>query len=65
MVALDENGKPVEVPPIAAESEGEKRREREAQLRRRNRLTERDQIVLERGDMRGGTLPGIRPVAPS
>ena len=60
MVALDDDGRPTEVPPIAPESEDERRREREAQLRRDNRLAERDQIVLERGDLRGGTLPDIR-----
>jgi acyl-CoA hydrolase len=61
MVALDDEGRPTEVPPIAAETPDELRREREAQLRRDNRLTERDQIVEERGDLRGGTLPGITP----
>jgi acyl-CoA hydrolase len=59
MVALDDDGSPTEVPPISVETEDEMRREREAQLRRDNRLRERDQIVVERGDARGGTLPGI------
>jgi acyl-CoA hydrolase len=63
MVALDEEGRPAEVPPLAPESEQELRREREAQLRRDNRLAERDQIVLDRGDVRGGTLPDIRPTS--
>ena len=49
MVALDEEGRPIEVPPIAPETEDERRRQREAQLRRSNRLAERDQIVEERG----------------
>jgi acyl-CoA hydrolase len=49
MVALDDEGRPVEVPGIAAETEDERRREREAQLRRSNRLAEREQIVAERG----------------
>jgi acyl-CoA hydrolase len=61
MVALDDEGRPAEVPPIAPENDTEARREREAQLRRENRLKERDQIVLDRGDLRGGTLPGITP----
>ncbi|MBA3421445.1 MAG: acyl-CoA thioesterase [Thermoleophilaceae bacterium] len=44
MVALDDEGRPVEVTPIEPESEEEHRREREAELRRRNRLAEREQI---------------------
>ena len=37
MVALDDDGRPAEVPPLEAESADEQRREREAQTRRRNR----------------------------
>ncbi len=48
MVALDDDGRPTEVPPLLAESEQELRREREAQTRRRNRLAERDEIVRTR-----------------
>ena len=48
MVALDEEGKPCQVPPLIAEDATERRREREAQTRRRNRLAERRQIVEER-----------------
>ncbi|MEJ7875720.1 MAG: acyl-CoA thioesterase [Solirubrobacterales bacterium] len=48
MVALDEDAKAAAVPPISAESETEERREREAEVRRRNRLAERDEIVLAR-----------------
>ena len=44
MVALDDDGRPAEVPPLTASSEDERRREREAQTRRRNRLTERDEL---------------------
>ena len=44
MVALDDDGRPTEVPPLEAVSEDERRREREAQTRRRNRLAERDEI---------------------
>jgi acyl-CoA hydrolase len=47
MVAVDEDGNPVEVPPLRAETDQERRREREAQTRRRNRLAERDEL---RGD---------------
>ena len=48
MVALDEHGKPALVPPALAESDTELRRRREAELRRANRLAERDQILAER-----------------
>src|SRR6266550_3614334 len=50
MVAVDEQGTPTAVPPLTAESEAERRRQREAELRRRNRLAERDQILSERGE---------------
>jgi acyl-CoA hydrolase len=48
MVALDDNGRPTAVPPLAAESTDEQRRMREAELRRRNRLSEREQILSGR-----------------
>jgi acyl-CoA hydrolase len=49
MVALDEDGQPTPVPAVAAESEDEVRRQREAELRRSNRLAERDEILSGRG----------------
>jgi acyl-CoA hydrolase len=65
MVAVDEDGRPVPIPKLLTETSEEQRREREAQLRRRNRLAERDQIVLERdkGSRRvaeGSDLPAER-----
>ncbi len=45
MVAVDERGRPLPVPPIFPETETEHRRAREAQLRRANRLAEREQIL--------------------
>ncbi len=48
MVALDDEGGPTQVPPLQCESPDEQRREREAQLRRANRLAEREQILRER-----------------
>ena len=48
MVALDDDGRPTEVPPLEAVSDDERRREREAQTRRRNRLSERDEIQSHR-----------------
>jgi acyl-CoA hydrolase len=48
MVALDEEGRPTAVPSLAAQTAIEQRRAREAELRRRNRLTERAEILSER-----------------
>jgi acyl-CoA hydrolase len=44
MVALGDDGRPTAVPPLAPETPDEERRQREAQLRRDNRLTEREHI---------------------
>ena len=44
MVAIDDDGEPIGVPPLAVESDDERRRQREAELRRQNRLNEREQI---------------------
>jgi acyl-CoA hydrolase len=49
MVAVDAEGRPVPgIPPLRCETADEQRREREAQLRRANRLAERDQLRDER-----------------
>ncbi|HKG36122.1 MAG TPA: acyl-CoA thioesterase [Solirubrobacterales bacterium] len=48
MVAVDEDGRPTPVPPLDAADETEQRRRREAELRRENRLAERDQILSGR-----------------
>lgn len=48
MVALDDDGKPTGVPALVAESDAEQQRQREAELRRANRLAERDQILAGR-----------------
>jgi acyl-CoA hydrolase len=45
MVAVDEQGRPRPVPPLRVDGEVERRRERAAQTRRRNRLTEREEIT--------------------
>jgi acyl-CoA hydrolase len=50
MVGIDDDGTPVAVPGLIVESEAERRRQREAELRRRNRLAEREQILRERGE---------------
>jgi acyl-CoA hydrolase len=48
MVAVDEEGKPLPVPALEVEGPVEERRRREAETRRRNRLTERDEILKAR-----------------
>jgi acyl-CoA hydrolase len=52
MVALDEEGKPTAVPPLIASTPSEERRMREAELRRANRLAEREQIISHRAERR-------------
>ncbi len=49
MVALDADGRPATVPPPVAVSADERRRLREAELRRNNRLAEREQLLAHRG----------------
>jgi acyl-CoA hydrolase len=48
MVAVDESGEPIPVPPLVASNEVEERRQLEAEVRRRNRLAEREEIVRRR-----------------
>jgi acyl-CoA hydrolase len=48
MVALDDEGRPTEVPAVEPETADELRRAREAQLRRDNRLAERERIEADR-----------------
>jgi acyl-CoA hydrolase len=50
MVALDEEGRPARVPPLEPETPDERRREQEAQLRRQNRLAEREAILDRRAE---------------
>ena len=49
MVALDRDGRPTNVPPLVPETPDEIRRQREAQVRRDNRLAEREAIRASRG----------------
>jgi acyl-CoA hydrolase len=49
MVAIDDGGHPMPVAALETATPDEVRRESEAQLRRSNRLTEREQIVAQRG----------------
>jgi acyl-CoA hydrolase len=48
MVAVDDEGNPSPVPPLLASTPEEQRRMREAELRRANRLAEREQILRSR-----------------
>ena len=48
MVALDADGRPASIPPLHADSPAAVRRMREAELRRANRLAEREEIVARR-----------------
>ncbi|HEX6712679.1 MAG TPA: acyl-CoA thioesterase [Thermoleophilaceae bacterium] len=48
MVAVDEQGNPTPVPPLITETDEQRSREAEAQVRRRNRLQERDEILERR-----------------
>lgn len=54
-VALDEEGRPRPVPPVIAETDIERRRQREAKIRRRKRLEHREAIRRHReGSARSG-----------
>jgi acyl-CoA hydrolase len=62
MVALDDEGNPATVPALRPETTQEQRRAREAQLRRDNRLAERQRIEAAReagaGSPSGGSSDG-------
>jgi acyl-CoA hydrolase len=49
-VALDEHGQPRPVPPLAPETQAERRRQAEAKIRRESRLARADAIRRRRGD---------------
>ena len=48
MVAVDADGTPVTVPALVSETDAERAREADAQVRRRNRLQEREEILQRR-----------------
>ncbi len=48
MVALDSAGRPAQVPGLEASTSDERRRMREAELRRANRLAERAEMLASR-----------------
>jgi acyl-CoA hydrolase len=47
-VAVDDEGRPRPVPPLAAESDNELRRQREARLRRRTRMAHKQALKAAR-----------------
>jgi acyl-CoA hydrolase len=53
MVAVDEEGRPVPVPELIAETNEQRARQAEAQVRRRNRLQEREEILERRSGESG------------
>jgi acyl-CoA hydrolase len=55
MVAIDESGRPAVVPPLNPTGAERRRREREAQLRRANRLSEREQMLAQRSPASSGS----------
>jgi hypothetical protein len=57
-VALDDRGKPRPVPSLIAEGAEERRRQREAKMRRQTRLSHREEIERQRLGAPGG---GDRP----
>jgi acyl-CoA hydrolase len=53
-VALDEHGKPRPVPPVTAQSDEQRQRQREAKVRREARLSRKAAILAARGDNQAG-----------
>lgn len=47
-VAIDEEGRPRQIPPLAPEDDGERRRMREAEIRRAHRLAKKQEIEAGR-----------------
>jgi acyl-CoA hydrolase len=56
-VALDDDNRPTPVPPLRAETTHQERRMREAQIRRSNRLAEREAILARRASEDPPTPP--------
>jgi acyl-CoA hydrolase len=57
-VALDDEGRPTQVPPLQAQSATEERRMREAEIRRKHRLAEREAIEHGRKAFEATTVVG-------
>lgn len=63
-VALDEDGKPRPVPPLVAETAVQKRRQREAKIRRQTRLAHREAIASHRREAAESGAPEGEPGKP-
>jgi len=63
LVALDDSGRPAQVPELAPATSDELRRQREAQVRRDNRLAER-RAILEGRSALATANPSSEPVTP-
>jgi acyl-CoA hydrolase len=64
-VALDDDGRPTQVAPLRPETADEERRMREAEIRRRHRLAEREAIEHGRKAFEATTVVGDAPAAVS
>lgn len=60
-VALDEKGKPRPVPPLVAETARQRRRQREAKMRRQTRLAHKRAIREHREEVDGTSDEGVAP----
>jgi uncharacterized protein (TIGR00369 family) len=58
-VAIDDEGRPRPVPPLRPETDDDRRRQREARIRRDNRLAHREAIRAHRTGGGSGTSPGV------
>ena len=57
-VAVDDEGKPRPVPPLIVETDGERRRQGEAKLRRERRIAHKEAIDTARSAKEKGQLDG-------
>ena len=62
-VALDDDGRPTKVAPLEPQTPDEERRMREAEIRRRHRLAEREAIEHGRKGLEATTVVGDAPAA--
>jgi uncharacterized protein (TIGR00369 family) len=63
MVAVDDQGRPRQVPPIQATADDDRRRYREAEIRRAHRLARRQAIRASRDEPAPPALTGLDPLS--